>query len=113
MKVSDMNKQQKIFTFVVLPIILLIAIIIVNIIFSGEEDNSQQETVIGLNTSLPQTTSNIQEQKIAEARRQLETTNLPLSQIAMQLNFSSQNYFHHVFKKITGVTPNQYAQKQH
>ena len=55
----------------------------------------------------------IQEQKIAEARRQLETTNLPLSQIAMQLNFSSQNYFHHVFKKITGVTPNQYAQKQH
>ena len=70
MKVSDMNKQQKIFTFVVLPIILLIAIIIVNIIFSGEEDNSQQETVIGLNTSLPQTTSNIQEQKIGAYKKE-------------------------------------------
>ena len=42
----------------------MIAIIIVNIIFSGEEDNSQQETVIRLNTNLPQTTNNNQEQKI-------------------------------------------------
>lgn len=53
----------------------------------------------------------IQEQKIAEAKRLIETTELSLSQIALQLGFSSQNYFHHVFKKITGMTPNQYAQK--
>lgn len=51
----------------------------------------------------------IQEQKIVEAKRLIKTTELSLSQISLQLGFSSQNYFHHVFKKITGVTPNQYA----
>lgn len=54
-------------------------------------------------------TAYIQEQKITEAKRLLKATELTLSQISFQLGFSSQNYFQQVFKKVTGITPKQYA----
>jgi len=53
----------------------------------------------------------INEVKIKEGIRLLETTQMPLIQISAQLGFSSQNYFHTVFKKITGMTPVEYRNK--
>lgn len=50
----------------------------------------------------------IQEIKIKESERLLRTTGLSLVQIALQLGFSSQNYFHSIFKKVTGMTPKMY-----
>lgn len=50
----------------------------------------------------------INELKIKECTRLLETTEIPLIQISTMLGFSSQNYFHTVFKKITKKTPNEY-----
>lgn len=52
--------------------------------------------------------THMNEIKIEESKRLLESTNLSLTQIAMQLGFSSQSYFHRVFKKITGMTPKAY-----
>lgn len=51
----------------------------------------------------------IHEVKITESKRLIRTTNLPLAQIAMQLGYSSQNYFHRIFKQLTGMTPKAYA----
>jgi AraC-like DNA-binding protein len=53
----------------------------------------------------------INEVKIKEGIRLLETTQMPLIQISGQLGFSSQNYFHTVFKKITGITPIEHKNK--
>ena len=53
----------------------------------------------------------INEVKIKEGIRLLETTQTPLIQISSQLGFSSQNYFHTVFKKTTGMTPVEYRNK--
>jgi AraC-like DNA-binding protein len=50
-------------------------------------------------------TAYIHELKIKECKRLLATTQMPIIQISTQLGFSSQNYFHTVFKKITGMTP--------
>ena len=47
----------------------------------------------------------INDVKIKEAQRLLLYTDFSLVQIAAQLDFSSQHYFHTVFKKITGITP--------
>jgi AraC-like DNA-binding protein len=52
----------------------------------------------------------INEMKITESKRLLESTELPLIQISTQLGFSSQNYFHTIFKRITGVTPGEYRE---
>lgn len=46
--------------------------------------------------------------KIEESKRLMESANLSLSQIAAQLGYSSQSYFHRVFKKITGMSPKSY-----
>ncbi|MEW9053765.1 MAG: helix-turn-helix domain-containing protein [Neobacillus sp.] len=54
----------------------------------------------------------INEVKIKEGIRLLETTEMPLIQISTQLGFSSQNYFQTVFKKITGKTPIEYRKKK-
>ena len=43
--------------------------------------------------------------KIEEARRLLTTTDVPISEIAGLLAYSSQSYFHTVFKRHTGKTP--------
>jgi AraC-like DNA-binding protein len=50
----------------------------------------------------------VNEIKITEAMRLLEATEQPLVQISVQLGFSSQNYFHTLFKRITGMTPGEY-----
>ncbi len=47
----------------------------------------------------------VQQEKINEARFLVEHTDLPLSQIAVHLNYSSQSYFTTQFKKIVGETP--------
>ena len=52
----------------------------------------------------------INEAKIAEAERLLQFTDFPLVQIAAQLDFSSQHYFHTIFKKIKGITPAKYRE---
>lgn len=53
-------------------------------------------------------TDYIARQKIGEAIRLMQTDGPELAQIAYQLGFSSQSYFHKVFKKITGQSPGQY-----
>lgn len=51
----------------------------------------------------------INEIKLKESKRLIRDTDLTLAQIAMQLGFSSQSYFHYVFKKVTGMTPREYS----
>ena len=51
-------------------------------------------------------------QKVNEAKRLMRGTNLSLAQIAYQLSFSSQSYFHAVFKKVTGVTPGKHIPEE-
>jgi len=53
-------------------------------------------------------TEYVNQLKINESRRLLKNTQLSLIQISTQLGFSSQSYFHIVFKKQTGMTPNGY-----
>ena len=53
----------------------------------------------------------IAQQKIDEAVRLMQTTNMTLAEIAYQLAFSSQSYFHATFKKITGVNPGKYSRR--
>jgi AraC-like DNA-binding protein len=53
----------------------------------------------------------INEIKIQECIRLLEATGMSLIQISEQLGFSSQNYLHTVFKKVTGMTPMEYRNK--
>lgn len=50
----------------------------------------------------------IQKIKIQEGKRLMEFSDLSLAQISVQLGFSSQSYFHRVFKKLTGMTPGDY-----
>lgn len=49
--------------------------------------------------------------KIDEAKRLLALTDRPLAEIAEQLGFSSQSYFHKVFRKHTGLTPQAYRRQ--
>jgi len=53
----------------------------------------------------------INEMKVEEGKHLLSTTNIPIAQIAAQLGFSSQQYFHTVFKKIAGMTPVEFRNK--
>ena len=46
--------------------------------------------------------------RIEEAKHLLKTTNLVISDVSNSLGFSSQSYFSQIFKKYTGMTPNQY-----
>jgi len=54
----------------------------------------------------------INELKIQESKRLLENTDFSLIQISTQLGFSSQNYFHTLFKKIAGISPTEYRQQK-
>ncbi len=56
-------------------------------------------------------TEYINQLKINESKRLLKNTQLSLIQISTQLGFSSQSYFHIVFKKQTGMTPNDYRNR--
>lgn len=65
----------------------------------------KQETGTSLSDFINQT-------KIDEAKLLLTTTDLPLSEIAGQLSFSSQSHLHTVFKNMTGITPAEYRKRQ-
>lgn len=53
----------------------------------------------------------INAQKIKEAKKLLKFTSKPLSDIAEYLSFSTQSYFQNTFKKLTGMTPNDYRKQ--
>lgn len=53
----------------------------------------------------------ITEQKLNEAKRLLESSDLSIVQISVNLGYSSQGYFQNIFKKHTGMTPLQYRKK--
>ncbi|MGM9694068.1 MAG: helix-turn-helix domain-containing protein [Alloprevotella sp.] len=50
----------------------------------------------------------VTEAVLGEAKRMLENTELPLGQIAEAMNFSDYAAFSKFFKRLTGLTPNQY-----
>ncbi|MNJ61106.1 HTH-type transcriptional activator Btr [compost metagenome] len=50
----------------------------------------------------------IQQTKIDEARSLLLLTDRSISEISTLLNYHDQSYFSKIFKKFTGVTPNEY-----
>ncbi len=47
--------------------------------------------------------------RIVASEKLLETTNLPITKIAMECGFNDSNYFAAVFKKIKGITPKKYS----
>ena len=49
--------------------------------------------------------------KIAEAKLLLSQTSLPVSEISAMLNFTNPSYFCHLFKKVTGQTPKEFARE--
>ncbi len=49
--------------------------------------------------------------KVSLARRLLTTTDLPVTEIAMQLGFSTSQYFATVFRKHHGLSPRQYRKR--
>lgn len=54
----------------------------------------------------------INQYRVEAAKEMLTTSNKRVSVIAEATGFSSPNYFNNVFKKLTGMTPNQYRNKQ-
>jgi len=46
--------------------------------------------------------------RIAEAKRRLEQSRLPVSEIGLQVGYENDNYFIKMFKRFTGMTPNAY-----
>jgi len=50
----------------------------------------------------------IQDEKIKEAQKLLIQSEHSVTDICMLLHFSDQSYFSSIFKKYTGLTPNQY-----
>lgn len=49
--------------------------------------------------------------RIEEATKQLLTTNLPVSEISINVGYSDHSYFCKVFKKFKGLSPSQYRRK--
>ena len=49
--------------------------------------------------------------RIDKAKSYLRHTNLSISEISVELGFSSLNYFSRVFKKRVGMTPSEYVQR--
>lgn len=49
--------------------------------------------------------------RLEQARQLLKTTDLPLSQVALDVGFQSQSHFTHTFKSHLGVTPRQYRRQ--
>lgn len=52
--------------------------------------------------------SYVMERKIEKAKDLLRNTDMPVINIAMELNYKEANYFSKVFKKVTGMTPSEY-----
>ncbi|HYE82422.1 MAG TPA: response regulator [Clostridia bacterium] len=49
--------------------------------------------------------------KMDRAKELLESTGLPVINIAMLLSYEEPNYFSRVFKKVTGMTPSEYRER--
>lgn len=56
--------------------------------------------------------NNLNEIRIAESKRLLTDSQKSINEIAIAVGFDYQNHFSKVFKKITGVTPSEYRNKQ-
>ena len=54
----------------------------------------------------------INQQRISKAKDYLKNTNRSILDISTFLGFSSQSYFQNVFKKMTGMTPKEYRERQ-
>lgn len=54
--------------------------------------------------------SYITEQKMEEAKRQLKTTDKPVSVISMELGYGNFSHFSKCFRKICGVSPQEYRE---
>ena len=54
----------------------------------------------------------MQKVKLEEAKNLLEFTNTSILDISLIFNFSSQSYFHNVFKKEYGITPLEFRKKK-
>lgn len=54
----------------------------------------------------------IQQEKIAEAKRLLHSTSLPVAEVGNRLGFCSQSYFTSVFKQSCGKTPVEYRSQR-
>jgi len=50
-------------------------------------------------------TNYIAERRIARAKKMLEETELPISEIALRSGFSSQSHFTTAFRRLAGATP--------
>ena len=46
--------------------------------------------------------------RVERARELLRTTNMKLADIALEIGYNEPNYFSHVFRKTTGMTPKEY-----
>ncbi|GIN61675.1 hypothetical protein J27TS8_16680 [Robertmurraya siralis] len=53
----------------------------------------------------------VTKRKMEKAKELLESTDLPVINIAMELNFQEPNYFSKVFKKVVGLTPSEYRKR--
>lgn len=56
--------------------------------------------------------SYVTERKIEKAKELLENTDLPILNIALELNYKEANYFSKVFRKVTGMSPSEYRKKK-
>ncbi len=56
-------------------------------------------------------TSYVREVRVGMARHLLETSDLPVSRIALECGFYDQSHFNHYFKALTGLTPLKYRQR--
>ena len=51
----------------------------------------------------------VQNLRIEEAKRMLETGDLPLEQIAFNVGYENPGFFRALFKRRTGMTPSRYS----
>jgi AraC-like DNA-binding protein len=49
--------------------------------------------------------------RIAETRRLLSSTDLPITEIALKVGFNNVTHFNRIFKIIAGVTPKEYRKR--
>jgi len=49
--------------------------------------------------------------RIERAKELLASTNMKLSNIAMEIGYNEPNYFSHVFRKLEGITPKEYRNR--
>ncbi|MEK4030001.1 helix-turn-helix domain-containing protein [Pseudobacillus sp. FSL P4-0506] len=52
--------------------------------------------------------SYVTERKMEKAKELLQSTDMPVLNIALELNYQEPNYFSKVFKKVTGMTPSDF-----